>query len=128
VRDLDHHLALVVQVCMHEVVTKHHREERLEAAASELAISAYSRWPEPSASSASTAKEYMFTGHAEHGAEATCALYEPGAHDRQSALPLPPKPALHGQLVVLSNAICAPAAIDSKSNKMSAFDASVWIM
>jgi hypothetical protein len=78
-------------------------------------------------SSACTANEYMSTGHSEHGAEATCALYEPGAHDRQSALPLPPKPALHGQLVVLSNAICAPEAIDSKSNKMSAFDASVWI-
>jgi hypothetical protein len=78
-------------------------------------------------SSACTANEYMFTGHGEHGTAAAALLYEPGAHDRQSALPLPPKPALQGQLVVLSNAICAPAAIESKSNKMSAFDASVWI-
>jgi hypothetical protein len=43
VRRHDEYIAWV-QVCMHEVVTKHHREERLEAAASELAIS---RDPEP---------------------------------------------------------------------------------
>jgi hypothetical protein len=53
--------------------------------------------------------------------------YEPGAHDRQSALPLPPKPALHGQFVLLSNAICEAVAIAWKSTVTSASDASVSI-
>jgi hypothetical protein len=53
-------------------------------------------------SSACTAKEYMFTGHSEHGALITSLLYEPGAHDLQSLRPVPPKPALHGQLLLIS--------------------------
>jgi hypothetical protein len=53
-------------------------------------------------SSACTAKEYMFSGHSEQGALITTFLYDPGVHDRQSLRPVPPKPALHGQLLLLS--------------------------
>ena len=53
-------------------------------------------------STACTAKEYMFAGHSEQGALITSLLYDPGAHDVQSLRPVPPKPALHGQLLLLS--------------------------
>jgi hypothetical protein len=53
-------------------------------------------------SSACTANEYMLVGHSEHGALITSLLYEPGAHAVQSLRPVPPKPALHGQLLLLS--------------------------
>jgi hypothetical protein len=76
-------------------------------------------------SSASTAKEYMFTGHGKHGTAPTSFLYEPGAHDRQSLRPVPPKPALHGQLLLLSYKICTPVAIARNSTSMSASDAAV---
>jgi hypothetical protein len=78
-------------------------------------------------SSACTAKEYMSSGHSEHGTLITSLLYEPGAHDLQSLRPVPPKPALHGHFVPLSYAICAPEAIAWKSTATSAFDASVWM-
>ena len=55
-----------------------------------------------SMTSACTAKEYMFVGHSEHGTALATLLYEPGAHDVQSLRPVPPKPALHGQLLLLS--------------------------
>jgi hypothetical protein len=72
---------------------------------------------------ACTAKEYMFVGHSEQGALITTFLYDPGAHDRQSLRPVPPKPALHGQVFLLSKKICEPSPIASKSNAMSASDA-----
>jgi hypothetical protein len=52
--------------------------------------------------SACTANEYMLVGHSEHGALITSLLYEPGAHAVQSLRPVPPKPALHGQLLLWS--------------------------
>jgi hypothetical protein len=73
---------------------------------------------------ASTAFEYIFAGHGEHGALRTSLLYEPGEHDLQSLRPVPPKPALQGQYV-LSYASCEPLRIASTITAMSAVEALV---
>jgi hypothetical protein len=75
--------------------------------------------------SACTAVEYVFAAHSEHDTLFTSLLYVPGAHDLQSLRPVPPKPALHGQFVLLSNAICENEAIACKSTVTSASDTSV---
>jgi hypothetical protein len=71
---------------------------------------------------ASTAVEYVFTGHKVHVTILISLLYFPATHDAQSLRPDPPKPALHGQVAVLSNKICEPVAIASKSTAMSTSD------
>jgi hypothetical protein len=76
---------------------------------------------------ACTAVEYVFGAHREHDALLTSLLYVPDAQDAQLLRPDPPKPALHGQVVLLSNAICEPEAIAWKSTVTSASDISVWI-
>jgi hypothetical protein len=76
---------------------------------------------------ACTAVEYVFVAHSEHDALLISLLYVPGAHDAQSLRPDPPKPALHGQVVLMSNAICEAEAIAWKNTVTSALDASVWM-
>jgi hypothetical protein len=74
---------------------------------------------------ACTAVEYVFTGHKEHAALLTSLLYVPPTHDKQSLRPVPLKPALHGQLVLLSYAMFDPVAIACKSTAISAADDNV---
>jgi hypothetical protein len=74
---------------------------------------------------ACTAVEYVFVAHFEHEPVLISLLYVPDAHDVQSLRPLPPNPALHGHVAVLSNRILEPVAMACKSKAMSGSDVNV---